>query len=612
MSKKWFVPFIIGTFLSTCFLFNTKIIREDKEHSESNINFSELKKVEKKKTARVNFSKLPVPNYVIAPDFGGDWIDCEDVAFHQNHYFDIKTYFQNLYTYSPANDVGSCGYVSLIQAMSYYDTFYNDTIIPEIYDKHKLDATSIDDVKSYSPGTLWQHYDSSTYDTYYNFCHSTQWTNFQSYLTVLFNYNNSTDNPSDFDPSLAGWQYGELFNYLYGYFSGIYTTEYSDETQNEYEQNIKSIIDSGNPAIVHIKRYNQSSGTYSYHSVVAYDYDENNIYANFGYGQGSTHSQLIGGTFGYDEIYFAVSLNFSSLMHSHSDNYVSYGDAYCGCNLNDHVIIDHYNNWYNVPPTIYWMKNTNDPGESYIISFRSSPGGENIDWFETSNNQVTIPFNMWKAVVTACNNVVYVALERISCTTGVFYNETITQIEIPSSSLTTKTLVPTDYGFQDSYPTSSNVSDNYYHHYMSDGFKFRTRRYRTGYIHNEYIVMSCIKTEITEAFIEFAFNFPITRIDVDMAHWRELSYEWLDSSSGVAELQIWQQSSGSGQWVQYFNFLSPGAAMSRDRTNPSNYQIYFNQPVFGFRFYSAINSPMTSQVNRGRVCIGDLKLYIGE
>lgn len=217
MSKKWFVPFIIGTFLSTCFSFNTKIIQEDKEHSESNINFSELKKVEKKKTARVNFSELPVPNYVIAPDFGGDWIDCEDVAFHQNRYFDIKSYFQNLYTYSPANDVGSCGYVSLIQAMSYYDTFYNDTIIPEMYDKHKLDATSIDDVKLYSPGTLWQHYDSSTYGTYYNFCHSTQWTNFQSYLTVLFNYNNSTDNPYDFDPSLAGWQYGELFNYLYGF-----------------------------------------------------------------------------------------------------------------------------------------------------------------------------------------------------------------------------------------------------------------------------------------------------------------------------------------------------------------------------------------------------------
>ena len=41
--------------------------------------------------------------------------------------FGMVSYFQNLDTYSPTNSQGSCGYVSFIQYLSYYDTFRNDT-----------------------------------------------------------------------------------------------------------------------------------------------------------------------------------------------------------------------------------------------------------------------------------------------------------------------------------------------------------------------------------------------------------------------------------------------------------------------------------------------------
>ena len=39
--------------------------------------------------------------------------------------FSIKTYFQNLDTYSPSNVGNSCGYVAFIQYLGYFDTFYN-------------------------------------------------------------------------------------------------------------------------------------------------------------------------------------------------------------------------------------------------------------------------------------------------------------------------------------------------------------------------------------------------------------------------------------------------------------------------------------------------------
>ena len=48
----------------------------------------------------------------------------------------MVNYFSNLNTFSPSNKGGSCGFVSLAQVLSYYDTFYNDSIIPEQYDKN--------------------------------------------------------------------------------------------------------------------------------------------------------------------------------------------------------------------------------------------------------------------------------------------------------------------------------------------------------------------------------------------------------------------------------------------------------------------------------------------
>ncbi len=173
---------------------------------------------------------------------------------------------------------------------------------------------------------------------------------------------------------------------------------------------------------------------------------------------------------------------------------------------------------------------------------------------------------------------------------------------------------PSDYGFADAYPTDDSTKDNFKTHTLSTGFTFRTRRYRTGYIQSEYIVMSCIKTNITEAFIEYEFDVPVYRIDVDLAHWREYSHEWLDKDKGIAELQVWHERSWwnplvSSRWVQKFDLLSDETALPRDRTQPTTYSIEFDSPVTGFRFYSKINNPDISDSNRGRICIGNMNIY---
>ncbi len=100
------------------------------------------------------------------------------------------------------------------------------------------------------------------------------------------------------------------------------------------------------------------------------------------------------------------------------------------------------------------------------------------------------------------------------------------------------TIVPTDYGFADAYPTDDYTKTNYATHTLSSGFQFQTRRYRTGYIQNEYIVMSPFRNGITEAFIEYKFDVPVTKIEVDLAHWRSLSNEWTYSDYLSAVLRI--------------------------------------------------------------------------
>ncbi len=166
-------------------------------------------------------------------------------------------------------------------------------------------------------------------------------------------------------------------------------------------------------------------------------------------------------------------------------------------------------------------------------------------------------------------------------------------------------IVPTDYGFEDAYPVDEVTKNEYTNHNVGD-LNFKTRRYRTGYIHNEYVVMSPIKTGITEAFIEYRFTEPVKRIDVELSHWREYTYEWLNSSTGKAELQTIDLMTGN--WIEEIDLLED-ISLPTDRTQPKTYTIVFNNPIYRFRFYSKVNNPQTSSSNRGRICIGKMEIW---
>ena len=169
-------------------------------------------------------------------------------------------------------------------------------------------------------------------------------------------------------------------------------------------------------------------------------------------------------------------------------------------------------------------------------------------------------------------------------------------------------ILPSDYGFADAYPTDENTETEFKTHQLDNGLTFRTRRYRTDFIQGEYIVMSSVRSDIEkkEAFIEYSFNAPVNKIEVDLTYWRPPLHEYINSSNGSAYLQV---KDGEG-WNNVFNLLAESTNLPTDRTKPTTYTIDFDQPTYVFRFYSEYHgNSYVKDANRGRLCIGKMVIW---
>jgi hypothetical protein len=155
------------------------------------------------------------------------------INYGPSTYFNTNDYFTNLKTYSPINNIGSCGYVSLIQPMSFYDTFYNDSVIPDLCEYKNTTATNYSTANFNSPGVIGEHWASFGYDTYYEYVHATENYNLQSKLTALRNLLGGTDNVNNFIYSIGGWNYQTMLNAFYGNQSTVDVIE-TDNVSQQY------------------------------------------------------------------------------------------------------------------------------------------------------------------------------------------------------------------------------------------------------------------------------------------------------------------------------------------------------------------------------------------
>ena len=296
----------------------------------------------------------------------------------------MVNYFSNLLEYSPSNKAGSCGTVSFVQVLSYFDTFYNDSIIPEQYDKHySLSSTNINE---HSPGTLRNSLVTPFAGgmSLRSFAIATYSECFDSKIMIDFNNLNNTNNDEHFNSSIGVFgkkqmidtffsQYNlttgidddEIGNYYYTYgelLESLSNNEDYDSLMSlidyysdAYILDVIDVIDSGYPVVLSINRglgdNTDPETDYRYelasrHSVVAYDYetidDEIFLYCNFGWNSSYYNHYPLKQSGYYINGYAPIIYN--SSIYNHSDNYVINGLKYCGCSYHTHDLTKTYTN----------------------------------------------------------------------------------------------------------------------------------------------------------------------------------------------------------------------------------------------------------------------------
>lgn len=158
-------------------------------------------------------------------------------------------------------------------------------------------------------------------------------------------------------------------------------------------------------------------------------------------------------------------------------------------------------------------------------------------------------------------------------------------------------LTQADYGFEQQYffyEKSQTIK--------LQNLTFETTRLRCGYIEEEYIVLSPRRDNAGIAYLVYSFENNVQQISVDLTMWSvNENFNESDSSALI------QYKDKNGNWITILDLLND-VILSKDRTNPNNYIIIFPKDINEFRFYC--QSVATGDRNKGRVCIGNMEIYL--
>lgn len=262
-------------------------------------------------------------------------------------------YFKNLNYGFGYNEFGSCGYVAAGMLLSFWDTYWDDDVVPEYYEEHAslyvnhalLDVDSPGNVRE--PNSFYQ-VDASTY-------HSNITTYKNTYFHfLLLDIGKTLFNTTAGDYGMTYSQYDTLFSqYIYNYrgysTNDVEIVKFSSTNSESVRQKAIDYVSRGIPVKLGIDR----------HAVVAYDYDAQNdkLYCHFGWGANTTHVTIE--SLGYTSYNNVVAFDFKN-THSHSDNY-EYVDAgvingHCSCEVSIPYQIDGDFMYVDVEPTFSWLQ----------------------------------------------------------------------------------------------------------------------------------------------------------------------------------------------------------------------------------------------------------------
>ncbi len=237
------------------------------------------------------------------------------------------------------NSLGSCGYQAINILLNYYDSFWNDSIIPENYEK-KGDVNSNLEIIN-SPGSIYndiQEQEVSSSHDYYNKLDNNNIMKTLISIGVEKNYTYLSEETKEDFGLYANQIFDILKTYMNTYVNSndfyFYENHYSSGLMNSFSKarrtEIIKYVKAGIPVLVSAQ--NNKYG----HAFIAYDYDETNdiIYAHYGYKNSKTHHNF---ELDYQTINGICALvPKSSSSHNHSDNFIYNQSNFCSCNLKSH------------------------------------------------------------------------------------------------------------------------------------------------------------------------------------------------------------------------------------------------------------------------------------
>lgn len=514
--------------------------------------------------------------------------------YYQETMFDMETYFRNLSTYLPNNNIGSCSFVALCGLMSYYDTFYNDDIVPEQYERHLSNSQNEELAKRVSPGVLRNVYNENFVQTYYDFCRENQTTDLQSKLTMIKNKVDGNIDENDnlltgheFKFSAGSNNYQDILNEFYCLSSNVEVNLSYASQQSDYIQMIKDSIDEGNPVIVSIR--SNTASDLGNHAVIAYDYIGDQIFANYGWGSYCTHIDLFDSRYGYNEIWRITTLDFSSMGHTHSNNYVINNKGICGCNLSDEVFLTESIEYRNVPPTLYWMKNRYDASESFVmsVSYNILPG-------MTSNltytcNQITFSPFLWMMLQT--NNTVFnFSFRRVS--SDETYNPVRYTFHLSTLTLRHVDIRSSDYGLTSSYQNSTSVN------IVKDDVSANIRSSNV-IVNSDELIMSGSNTS-GSSHLYFSFNKPVHMISIPLAKYSD--EEYYSENNTRFMLNYYE---GNNQIHTLSNLLY-------DFNLTTDFKECILTFPYGITIFSLTINSDNIVASRNRIRVGDIQVFIEE
>lgn len=508
--------------------------------------------------------------------------------------FYAPVYFSNLRSNFGTNRFGTCAFVAMGMLLSFYDTYWDDSIVPSAYE---VVATSTGDPVNGSIGSPGS-------------CDSLPLignSNASYYLNTIVPQNDGVYLDMKLmtlasyymgfpglDGNATGLDYSGMYSlfqyYLYTYrgFSPYelgFIAETGTGTGQARSESVRDFaiekVSEGIPVLLSVGTdYASTTGR---HAVIAYDYDEDNdlLYCHTGWGPKATHVTIE--SFGYTSYNSAFSLAVRT-QHSHSEKYRQVISGYC---LSSHCACEFATpydikniDWYrNDEPGFEWscLNEEKWTGDfiRYYLSFTGYTGGNT----ETAEKRWKVPWNK-KHDTSQPNTSIYDS-QSVSVTVNAEYEN-----DYESRYCTQKTAVfsgvtdfsgahnvhPGDYAFSPNSPAQTGTTDH-----SVDGFSFKTSR-KGVYEDQDQGMVSLFYAGrwFDDACIQY-HNFPqgdtVIGLDIGIRLWEDtnaahgLSIEYYDVNSQPVSADLLDDAYGiSGSdgdvcWVHY-SFGAPVSAFS--------------------------------------------------